>query len=151
MDSAKHKLESIMNLAQHDVAPPASVLNPEALVFCPSRRIVCHSVSATCSGDAPKAAELIRGFWDVFIDSVATFAWDALNRCKTISSMNVPPLLMYRWTAQQIIEAACCPGCLCEVTGARCYSCACSTKNAFSRTNVFLHRNILKMIFLVLS
>ena len=142
----KHKVELSKNIAMHDGAPPASVLNPEALIFYPSavfqsvdkavRPIVSHSVSATCAGDLSEAAESIRGFWDIFIHSVASFAWDDVNNCQIISAITVPPWLMYRWTNQQIIDAACCPGCLCEVTRARCFSCAYGIKNALFENNL---------------
>ena len=87
-------------------------------------------MSATCSGDLSEAAEIIMGFWDVFINSVASVAWDEVNSYKIISAITVPPRLMYRWTTQQIIDAACCPGCLCEVTCVRCFSCRYASKNA---------------------
>jgi len=128
----EHKVELLKNKVMLEVVPPSSALNPEAPIFVPSASFqnMSHHVSATCIGDSSEAAESIRGFWDVLINSVASFSWDEVNSCRMISSISVPPWLMYRWTSQQIIDAAWCPGCRCEVSSTRCYSCGYAIRNA---------------------
>ena len=87
------------------------------------------------NADAPEffpdvTASIIQGFWDVFIDSVAQFSWDECLQCRVISSITVPDRLMCRWTVEQIIDAAVCPGCQSEVCGSRCFACFYATNNA---------------------
>ena len=123
---------AVMSDTAHVCKKPSCVWNPDAPSFTPSSLCACvvRRVSATCIGDSSDAAESIRGFWDVFINSVGRFAWDEVNSCQIISSIVVPCWLMYRWTRQHILDAARCPGCQGEVLGDQCFACGYAGKNA---------------------